>query len=243
MINPINSSSVNHVNNIQVSFKEISSGKKNVSFYSPALLEIGRKLLINSNLAGVRNSNILNEISMSQTESSFVQNAQDSLSRLSELAVHANSGVLSAGDKEALQTEANELVKHLDYARKNARFNGKDLLNDEQFAEISENLANIDFSTSEGIAAAATAAEQGLASLADRQAELGSEQIALEERFSANMAEQNNLLQAGSKLTDTDISKAYSRFSSDVILNDVAMAMQAQAIKLQSSTLSALLKV
>ena len=241
MISPVSTGGINHTANIQVGFKEISSGKKSPTFVSPAILEIGRRLLTNSSLAGARNRNVVNEMSMSQTETAFVQNAQDTVSRISELTVQANSGILSAADKEALQIEANELSKNLEFNRRHAKFNGKEMLNDDEFNDLTQSLQNIDFSTSEGIANAADAANSAKEALSGRQARLGTEQIVLDQQFKANLDEQANLLEAGSKMADTDIATSFMRLSKDLILNDVSHAVSAQASELDSSSLRALL--
>ena len=241
MISPVSTGGIVHSDNIQVGFKEISSGKKSPTTTSPAILEIGRRLLTNSTLAGARNSNVVNQMSRSQTESSFVQNAQNTLSRISELTVRANSGILSAADRQALQAEASELAEHLEFTGRNAKFNGKELLSDSEFSDITDSLRNVDFSTSEGVASVADAAVAGMDALSQRQARLGSEQIILDQQFEANLQEQANLLEAGSKMADTDIAQAFSSLTSSSILSDVEMAMTAQASQLESSSLRALL--
>lgn len=241
MISPVSTGSAIHAANIQTGFKEVSSGQKSPLLTSPAVLEIGRRLMTNSTLAGARNNNIANEMSRSQTETAFVHNAQDTLSRISELSVRANSGILNAADKEALQLEANELSEHLDFTRKTARFNGQELMNDDQFKQITDSLKNIDFSTSEGVAATAEAAQAAMDGLASRQAELGAEQITLDLQYQANMDEQLNLLEAGSKMVDADMAQSLTNLSSDLILSDVSNAVSAQAANIESSTLRAVL--
>lgn len=241
MISPVSTGGIVHADNIQVGFKEISSGKKSATFNSPAILEIGRRLMTNSTLVGAKNNNVANQMSRSQTESAFVQNTQDTLSRISELSVRANSGMLNAADKEALQIEANELSEHLDFTARTAKFNGKELLDDSQFTEMTDSLRNIDFSTSEGISNTAEAASAAIDAMSSRQAGLGSEQNILDHQFEANLQEQANLLEAGSKMADTDIASAMTRLSSDSILSDVSTAMTAQASNMESSTLRALL--
>ena len=145
MISPVSTGGVSHSANIQVGFKEISSGKKSPSLTSPAILEIGRRLMTNSTLTGAKNSNVVNQMSRSQTESSFIQNTHNTLSRISELSVRANSGILNAADKEALQLEANELAEHLEFNSRHAKFNGKELMNDDEFSDMSDSLQKYRF--------------------------------------------------------------------------------------------------
>jgi flagellin len=236
------SGQVAHVDSIRTGFKEISSGKKTASTTSPALLEIGRRLLNGSTFAEARNRNITNEISKSQTESAFVQSSQNTLSRISELAVQANSGILNASDKKALELEAQELSDSLSFDREHAKFNGKQIMNDDEFTAVTESLQDIDFSSSEGISAVADAATAGIDTLSSRQAGLGAEQNTLEQRHAANLEEAANLLDAGSRIISTDMAAAFTQLTSDLVMSDVSSAVSSQGASLESSRVEALLR-
>ena len=77
-------------------------------------------------------NNIENAISYSQTSDSYMQNVQDSLGRMQELAVAANDGTKSSADRQALQAEFKQLQGGIaDITSGNAplaSFNGKPLL-------------------------------------------------------------------------------------------------------------------
>lgn len=235
------SGQVAHVNSIRTGFKEISSGEKSSSTTSPAILEIGRRLLNSATFAEARNRNITNSISKSQTESAFVQGSQDSLARISELAVQANSGIMNANDKKALELEAQELSNSLNFDRENAKFNGKQVMNDDEFTAITESLNNIDFSSSEGIKATADAATAAQETLSSRQAQLGSEHNILEQRFEANLEEQANLLDAATRITGTDMAAAMTQLTGSMIMSDVSSAVSSSGAALESSRVAALL--
>jgi len=241
MIGAVSTGGFEPIERARIGFQQLSSGKKSPSLFSPATLEIGRRLLNSSNLAGARNSNINNEISSSQTKSSFVQSSQDTVMRINELTVKANSGILSASDKQALQVEAEELSKSLGDTMKFASFNGKKLMDDSEFANVVSSLSNVDLTTDAGVKAAAMAATSATDMLSGRQAELGAEQIILDQRFEANRTEQANLLDAGSRLTSVDMAAAFSQFSGDMIMSSVGTAVAAQGAALESSSVEALL--
>lgn len=226
---------------VQTSFQEISSGKKSPSFTSPALLAIGQRLLNNATLASARNSKITNEISYSQTHSSFVQNTHDTVSRLSELSVKANSGILSAQDRQAIQAEAEQLTYHLKDTMNNAEFNGKKIFSDAQFSDMVESFDNIDLTSASGISDAAAAADDAIQMLANRQAGIGAEQNILHQQFRANLEEEANLMEAGSRMVGTDVMEAFSRLTGDSILSQVSVAMDAQAMNLDRQAVSSLL--
>ena len=193
-------------------------------------------------MASARNSNITNEISFSQTHSSFVQNSQDTVSRLSELSVKANSGILSRQDRQALQAEAEQLTAHLKDTMNNAEFNGKKILDDSEFSDMVQSFENIDLTSATGISDAANAVSDAIDMLSQRQATLGAEQNILHQQFRANVEEEANLMDAGSRIVGADIMEAFSRLTGDSILSQVSVAMDAQAASLDRHALANLLK-
>ncbi|NQZ56605.1 MAG: hypothetical protein HRT88_03940 [Lentisphaeraceae bacterium] len=225
---------------VNIGFKELSSGVKSVSTTSPALIQIGMRLLHGSTLAGARNSNLTNQMSSSRTKSAFLESSQSVVMRISELAVKANSGLLSSSDKKSLQMEADELSGFLTDTMQNASFNGQQIMNDPSFTSVATSLQNIDFQTSAGIDSAAMASSAAIDILAGSQAELGAEQNIIEHRFDANRAEQANLLDAGSRMVGVDMAASFSQFTGDMILSSVGMAVAAQGAQIESSTLRAL---
>ena len=240
MIGAVFPSGFQPIERVEINFQQMSSVKKNVSFHSPASLEIGRRLLNSASLAEARNSNVVNAKSSSMTQSSFVQGAQDTVAWLSELATQANSGMLTRRDKEAIQIEIDQLTASLADTMKSASFNGQKLMADSEFSNVVSSLQNIDVTTANGVIAAGDVTAAAADALSSRQARLGAEQIILDKQFEANMAEQANLLDAGTDMTGVDMAMAFSQLSGDMILSNVSMAMTAQAAHMDSSVISAL---
>ena len=73
-----------------------------------------------------RNAN--DGISLSQTAEGALQSAGDVLQRVRELAVQSANSTNSAGDRQALQSEVNELLSELDRISVSTEFNGQKLL-------------------------------------------------------------------------------------------------------------------
>jgi len=84
---------------------------------------------MSSQLRGMSQSmrNINDGTSMLQVADSAMANIGDSLQRLRELAVQAGSDALSAGDRGALQKEANQLLVQITQVGTETAFNGKAL--------------------------------------------------------------------------------------------------------------------
>jgi flagellin len=86
-----------------------------------------------SQLAGLRtsNDNISRGISLLQTADSSLSQIANMFTRLKELAVQASDGTLNSTNRAAIVTEATELVTEIERLSENAKYNGIDLINDE----------------------------------------------------------------------------------------------------------------
>jgi flagellin len=72
--------------------------------------------------------NISNGISLIQTTEGYLQETQDVLHRIRELAVQSVNGVYSDEDRMQIQVEVSQLVDEINRVASHAQFNGMDLL-------------------------------------------------------------------------------------------------------------------
>jgi len=72
--------------------------------------------------------NIENAISFIQTTEGYLQESQDVLHRIRELAVQASNGIYSAEDRMQIQVEVSQLVDEVNRIASHAQFNGMNLL-------------------------------------------------------------------------------------------------------------------
>lgn len=72
--------------------------------------------------------NAANGISMIQTAEGYLQESQDVVQRIRELAVQASNGIYTAEDRMYIQVEVSQLVDELDRVASHAQFNGMNLL-------------------------------------------------------------------------------------------------------------------
>ncbi|MBN1242298.1 MAG: flagellin, partial [Spirochaetales bacterium] len=84
--------------------------------------------------------NAANGISFIQTTEGFLQESQDILQRLRELAVQASNGVYTAEDRMQIQVEVSQLVDEIDRIASHAQFNGMNLLTGRFAREGTENI-------------------------------------------------------------------------------------------------------
>jgi len=72
--------------------------------------------------------NIANAISFIQTTEGYLQESQDVLHRIRELAVQSSNGIYSAEDRMQIQVEVSQLVDEVNRIASHAQFNGMNLL-------------------------------------------------------------------------------------------------------------------
>jgi len=84
--------------------------------------------------------NTLDGISFIQTTEGYLQESQDIIQRLRELAVQAANGIYSDEDRMQIQVEVSALVDEIDRIASHAQFNGMNMLTGRFARELGENL-------------------------------------------------------------------------------------------------------
>ena len=78
-------------------------------------------------------------VSFIQTTEGYLQNSQDILQRLRELAVQSSNGIYTAEDRMQIQVEVSQLVAEIDRIASHAQFNGLNMLTGRFAAETGDN--------------------------------------------------------------------------------------------------------
>ena len=81
-----------------------------------------------------------NGISFIQSTEGYLQETQDIIQRLRELAVQASNGIYTSEDRMQIQVEVSQLVDEIDRIASHAQFNGMNLLTGRFAREGGENL-------------------------------------------------------------------------------------------------------
>jgi len=84
--------------------------------------------------------NAMDGISFIQTTEGFLQETQDIMQRLRELAVQSSNGIYSSEDRMQIQVEVSQLVDEVDRIASHAQFNGMNLLTGRFARETGENI-------------------------------------------------------------------------------------------------------
>jgi len=85
-------------------------------------------------------TNALNGISFIQTSEGYLQETQDIIQRLRELAVQAANGIYTDEDRMQIQVEVSQLVDEIDRIANHAQFNGMNMLTGRFARPTGENL-------------------------------------------------------------------------------------------------------
>jgi flagellin len=109
--------------------EKLSSGLRiNRAGYDASGLAVSEKL--RSQIRGLNqaSTNAQNGISFIQTSEGYLQESQDILQRLRELAVQAANGIYTEEDRMYIQIEVSALVDEIDRIASHAQFNGMNML-------------------------------------------------------------------------------------------------------------------
>jgi flagellin len=115
--------------NVEKSMEKLSSGQRiNRAGDDASGLAVSEKM--RSQIRGLNQAskNANNGISFIQTTEGYLQESQDILQRVRELAVQSSNGVYSSEDRMQIQVEVSQLVDEIDRIASHAQFNGMSLL-------------------------------------------------------------------------------------------------------------------
>ncbi len=203
--------------------------------------------------------NIGNAISFIQTTEGYLQETQDILHRIRELAVQSANGIYSAEDRMQIQVEVSQLVDEVNRIASHAQFNGMDLLQgafarDGQLGGIQFQVgANMDqnetgyigtmtaealglvgqqsvtISTPAGANMAIGMVDNALTMVSKQRADLGAYQNRFELAAEGVAVASENMQAAESRIRDTDMASQMVSYVKNNILIQAGTAMLAQA--------------
>ncbi len=195
--------------------------------------------------------NVQSGVSIIQTVEGRLNNIENDVQRIRELAVQASNGTLTTDDRQAIQSEINQLVANLDQTAKNTEFNGQALIEGSAAGANSLTVAGgadgtetinidiadsraaalvlntIDVTTQAGADAAIAAADQTIEQVSATRAEIGATQTRLQSQSNRLATTQVNTEAVRSRIRDADIAEAVTQRTAAAIRNQFAIALQA----------------
>ncbi|MFW6251231.1 MAG: flagellin [Alkalispirochaetaceae bacterium] len=118
-----------NVSSVQGNVEKLSSGMRiNRAGDDASGLAVSEKL--RSQVRGLNQAerNIGNAVSFIQTTEGYLQESQDILHRLRELAVQSANGIYTAEDRMQIQVEVSQMVDEINRVASHAQFNGMNML-------------------------------------------------------------------------------------------------------------------
>lgn len=215
-------------------------------------------------------ANALDGISLIQTAEGYLQETQDIVQRLRELAVQSANGIYTQEDRDQIQVEVSQLVDEINRIASHAQFNGKNLINgnfaldggnEALFFHIGANMdqreqvfigdmsaaalfegsqGEVSLTDADSANSSIGAIDEALKLISKQRADLGGFQNRLEHAIRGIDIGAENLQSAESRIRDTNIATQMVSYTKNQILSQSGTAMLAQANQRSNSVLSLL---
>ena len=239
---------------LEKSTQQLSSGLRiNSAADDAAGLTISESLQGQINGVDQANRNAQDGVSLVQTAAGALNQVQQMLQRIRELAVQYGNGTLNSTDQTAIQTEVNQLLSEINQIGATAQFNGINVLNSSATltfqvgANDGESITVSTVSLGASIGTISLGSSTTLSSIdgaINAVSGVASTFGAVQNRLQYTMANlttyEENLTAANSRIMDVDMASAMTAFTSQQVLQQAGTAMLSQAQKLPQSVLSLL---
>lgn len=242
-------------------FEKLASGKKvNSALDGAAAQQIIDRLT--SEVEGNRQSlnNVYDGISVAQVAEGGLGSINDDVNRIRELTLQSGNGVLSSGDRRAIQSEITQLQENISQTIEQSNFAGKPLLsengsldfqsgananqsisiNTQDIASQLGGLLSIDITAGTSVNEALEAADAAIETIGSARGDLGATQNRFESAARTLTQANVNTAEARSRIQDLDFAQAVSQQASNDVLGQAALTVQAQANQQEGQVLSLL---
>ncbi|WP_010166351.1 flagellin [Candidatus Epulonipiscium viviparus] len=207
--------------------EELSTGKKvNEAADNPAVMAIATKMVSAYIGLNAQSNNIESEMSRSNVADGALSDSQATLSRMNELALQANNGILTDEDRSYIQMEMDQLGEQLGSISKNTEFNTKAVFDEEgiDFSEDTLGSFSVDVTDPNALSQI-----RGMSSaVSSMQAEVGADYNANESEVRSNNITAENTMAAVSQMQDTDYAESTSAILKNNLLDQYRLQMQSQ---------------
>ena len=250
-------------NAIQTSIERLSSGYRiNHASDDAAGLAISEKMRGQIRGLTQAQSNIGDGISMVQAADGSLNEVHAMLQRIRELAVEYKNGTLSSGDRQAIQSEVNQLASEIERIGQTTQFNGITLLssaatvslqvgaNDGETITIAlvslgdtqanGGVGNQYYQLTPGTNADISEIDAAINNVSALRSQLGAVQNRLQYAQENVSVYQENLTAAESRIRDVDMAEETVNLTKNQILAQAGQAMLAQANQLPQGVLQLL---
>ena len=236
---------------LQGNFARLSSGLRIATAADDAAgLGISERMRAQVRSLTVASRNSQDGVSLSQTAEGALQEVNNNLNRMRELAVQASNGTLTTADRSTLDTEFQALITEIGRVSNQTTFNGVTLLdgtttslsvqvgtnagetisialNDMSVTALTLNA--IDVQSASGASTALTAIDGAIDSVTTARGSLGASQNRLTSAIASIFNTRENLSSAESRIRDVDVALETADLTRNSILQQAAVSVLAQA--------------
>jgi flagellin len=237
------------------SMERLSSGLRiNRAADDAAGLAISERLRAQTNGLDQAQRNSQDAVSLVQTAEGSLNEVHAMLQRVRELAVQYKNGSLSASDRNAIQSEVNQLSSEIERIGSTADFNGIKLLNAGGTVtfQVGANdgdtigVSTISLGSAVGVsfdlssATSISTVDAAIDAVSAQRATFGAVQNRLEHTLNNLASYQENLMASESRIRDVDMAAEMVNFTKDQVLQQAGTSMLAQANQAPQSVLTLL---
>jgi flagellin len=239
---------------LEINFRRLATGKRiNSAADDPAGYAISKRLEAEIKSLEKARRNADDGISLAQIAEGALGSIGDVLTRARELAVQSANGTLQGPDKDALQSELAQLLTEIDQIARSTAFSARSLLDgsrgsvtlqigtgvvpgvdtyDVFLADVRVSalgLGSIDLGAGGDPAAAITAIDNAITTVSSKRARFGAAQNTLTGTIAAMETRLENLAAAHSRIVDVDLAAETAELAKNQLLQQVGLAILAQA--------------
>ncbi|NTS75348.1 flagellin [Catenovulum sp. SM1970] len=243
--------------------EKLASGKKiNKAADGAAAQQIIDQLTAESNAYQQSIRNSYDGVSVAQVADGALQGISQDTQRIRELTLQAGSGILSDGDRQAIQAEISGLQENIQSTVENTEFNGQSLFTQDgelsfqvgsgpgqtksidtsdlatQFDNLGLN--SIDVTAPGGVDAALSSLDDISSLVGEQRGDLGATQNSFESIIGNLNTTNENVQAARSRLQDTDYAQATAERTQNDILSQSTISVASQANQQASQVLGLL---
>jgi flagellin len=229
--------------NLSSAMTQLSSGLRiNTAADDAAGYAITQDLTGQVNGLGQAKSNAQDAVSLVQTADGTLNNVEQMLQRVRELAVQYNNGTLSTADQAAIQSEVNQLASEISRVGSTAQFNGINLFasggtitfqvgaNDGETISVSTtSMSSLVSTISLGTTTTLSAIDGMINAVSDQAAQFGAVQNRLSYTLDNLATYSENLSSAQASIQDVDMAAETTQMTKNNILEQAGISMLAQA--------------
>lgn len=219
---------------IQDDSAALSSGV-NSAADNPSGLAISQSLQAGVNGAGQAAENDQNALDALNVTSGATQSTESVLQQLDTLAVQASNDTVTASDRADIEAQANQLVAQINTNATQTPFNGAAQTQVPTAAELG--VGTLDFSSTQGAQVAQTSIQNALTTLSSQQAQLGAQQVTINEDVDNENTLSTNLQASESAIADTNVPQATTDLNQANVQSNVALDVIA-AVNQENATLA-----